>query len=292
VSARYLAALLCEHAGPGTEGAIVSAVAVQQRDFGEPLDDVIVDFKRHDGQVGRLSLQAKRSLTISSAATNDDFREIVHDSLKTLNKSNFREDIDRFGSATGSIAAGPFRVVTTLCELARASDTPEHFEARFAKGSANAEHRAVRNDIAALLSEQLGSACSPALLHRFLKHFIIVQFDYLHAGAIDSAEAIDLVRPALADSDNTQAPNLWSALYRVAREGAGRSQQFSRASLVNLLSRTFRLRGAPSLRDSLSKLMDLARTWVRDIDDDVRGTRLARSELALKLEPAGNRGNR
>jgi hypothetical protein len=82
VSARYLAALLCEHAGPGTEGAIVSAVAVQQRDFGEPLDDVIVDFKRHDGQVGRLSLQAKRSLTISSAATNDDFREIVHDSLK------------------------------------------------------------------------------------------------------------------------------------------------------------------------------------------------------------------
>src|SRR5258708_20779252 len=165
-------------------------------------------------------------------------------------KSDFREGIDRFGAATGPVAISTFRTLTTLCELARASDAPNDFGARFAVGgNANANQRATRGDIADLLSEQLGSACSSDLLHRFLEHFIIVQFDYLHEGATDSAEAINSVRPALTEADNAQAPNLWSALCCIAREGAGRSQQFSRASLVNLLSRTIRLRGASSLRN-------------------------------------------
>jgi hypothetical protein len=194
-----------------------------------------------------------------------------------LNEPDFRNGIDRFGGVTGTISPNAFRTMTTLCELAGASDTAEHFEARFSNGgNASAEQRTVRDNIATLLSEQLGSACPPDVLHRFLRHFLIVRFDYLHEGAIDSAEAINSVRSALADSENAQAPSLWSALCRVAREGAGRSQQFSRASLVNLLSRTVRLRGAPSLRDNLRKLSELATTWVRDIDDDVRGTRLNR----------------
>jgi len=51
-----------------------------------------------------------------------------------------------------------------------------------------------------------------------------------------------------------------------------------------LLSRTIRLRGASSLRNDLTKLTDLAQKWLLDIDDDVRGARLGRSELASKLE--------
>jgi hypothetical protein len=50
VAARYLAALLCENAAPGLQSVIVNAVVVQQRDFGEPLDDVIADFRRQDTQ--------------------------------------------------------------------------------------------------------------------------------------------------------------------------------------------------------------------------------------------------
>jgi hypothetical protein len=45
---------LCESAAPGTDGAIISAAALQQRDFGEPLDDVIVDFRRQVAQTARL----------------------------------------------------------------------------------------------------------------------------------------------------------------------------------------------------------------------------------------------
>ncbi|WP_200901967.1 hypothetical protein [Microvirga vignae] len=44
-AAFYLAALLAEDYAPGIDDRTVVRVAVQQRDFGEPLDDVIVDLR-------------------------------------------------------------------------------------------------------------------------------------------------------------------------------------------------------------------------------------------------------
>jgi len=44
VSAYFLSALLGEGYAPGVENRTVCRVALQQRNFGEPLDDVIVDF--------------------------------------------------------------------------------------------------------------------------------------------------------------------------------------------------------------------------------------------------------
>jgi hypothetical protein len=45
VAASYLAALLAEAYAPGIPDHIVARVAVQQRYFKQPLDDVIVDFE-------------------------------------------------------------------------------------------------------------------------------------------------------------------------------------------------------------------------------------------------------
>jgi hypothetical protein len=284
VAARYLAALLSEAGAPGGDG-IVIAVALQQRPFGEPLDDVIVDFRIVSGAQSRLSLQCKTSLTISSAVTNADFREVVRDSLKTLQKEHFRDNLDRYGAAVASIATDKFNALKTLCDIARADQTPAHFSARFAPGgNASQDSRQIRQAIADLLQEELGAEYSEALLFRFLKHFVLVRFDTLHAGGVDSAEAINAVRPALAASANAQAPALWASLCTLTREEAGRSAQFSRASLVTRLDRVIVLAGAPSLRADLDILGQFAAAWVRDIDDDVHGQRLARNELALALD--------
>ena len=98
VAAFYLAALLAEAYAPGIEDRIVCCVSVQQRDFGEPLDDVIVDFKDTTENEARLSLQIKRSLTVSNAESNNDFRDIIRDSWATFKKNNFRFGIDRYGT--------------------------------------------------------------------------------------------------------------------------------------------------------------------------------------------------
>lgn len=155
VAAFYLTALLAEDSARGIDDRTVGRVSVQQRDFGEPLDDVIVDFEDTAKNPARLSLQVKRSLTISAAKTNTDFRDIVRDSWKTLKKPDFRINTDRYGAAVGTISADKARALCTLCELARASITTEHFNARFVEeGNASQDIKTIKNDIVALLEKE------------------------------------------------------------------------------------------------------------------------------------------
>lgn len=101
VGALYLASLLAEGFAPGIDNRAVCHVAFQQRDFGEPLDDIIVDFSSATDELVRLSLQAKRSLVISQSKTNTDFRDVVRDGWLTLVKPDFRRQ--QAGSGPGLI---------------------------------------------------------------------------------------------------------------------------------------------------------------------------------------------
>jgi hypothetical protein len=130
----------------------VTRVALQQRDFGEPLDDIIVDFQWEAGEMARLSLQVKRSLTVSRAASNTDFREIIRDSWATLSKPEFRRLVDRYGAAVGEVDSDRARDLRTLCELARASPTSADFAARFAPGgNVSQAVREIRDDVVTLI---------------------------------------------------------------------------------------------------------------------------------------------
>src|SRR5664279_2658917 len=147
-AAFYLTALLAEAYAPGIDDRTVVRVSVQQRDFGEPLDDVIVDFEDAAKNPARLKLQVKRSLTISKAEANGDFRDIIRDSWTTLKKTDFRFGVDRYGAAVGTITPTKERALKTLCDWARESLTAAHFDARFADGgSASAEMKAVKDDL-------------------------------------------------------------------------------------------------------------------------------------------------
>jgi hypothetical protein len=77
VSAAFLSAPLAEGYAPGVLNATVSRVALQQRSFKEPLDDIIVDFRDLAGATARLGVQVKRALTIRAAKNNTDFREVI-----------------------------------------------------------------------------------------------------------------------------------------------------------------------------------------------------------------------
>lgn len=120
-AAFYLTELLAESYAPGIDDRSVVRVSVQQRAFGEPLDDVIVDFEDAAKNPARLSLQVKRSLTISGAKTNTDFRDIIRDSWATLRKPDFASTSTAMGQQlarsplpknehSGRFAIGPERV--------------------------------------------------------------------------------------------------------------------------------------------------------------------------------------
>lgn len=285
VAAFYLSALLAEAYAPGIDHRIVVCVSVQQRDYGEPLDDVIVDFEGVNSNCDRLSLQVKRALTVSQANTNTDFRSIIHDSWITLNKDGFRLNTDRYGAAVGTISPAKERALKTLCDWARASLTTDHFEARFEDGgSASIELTVVKDDVTALLEEAKGECCTQEEVYKFLSHFVLIQFDFLREGATAPSEAINRIRDCLAPSDVAQAPLVWARIVQLARSSAGKSGQFDRTRLVREISSIARLSGASSLRPDLDRLMNLAKSYTSSISDDIGGVRLDRSAIHESLK--------
>ena len=284
-AAFYLSALLAEAYAPGIEDRTVVGVSVQQRDFGEPLDDVIVDFEDSSRAPARLSLQVKRSLTISDAKTNKDFRDIIRDSWATLKKTDFRLNVDRYGAAVGTITPNKERALKTLCDWARESLTASDFDIRFADGGiASADFKVVKNAVVALMEEAKGAACTSEEVHRFLTHFVLIQFDFLREGATDPSTAVNLIRNSLAPNDAIKAPIVWSKVVQLARASAGKAGQFNRARLVCLLSPIARLRGSTSLRLDLDKLTELAKSYANFIPDDIGGTKLDRTALLEQLD--------
>ena len=278
--------LLAEAYAPGIDDRTVVRVSVQQRDFGEPLDDVIVDFEDAAKNAARLSLQVKRSLTISKAKTNTDFRDIIRDSWRTLKKPDFRIDIDRYGAAVGTITPAKERALKTLCDWARESLTADHFDVRFAQGgNASDDIKTVKDDVVALLEKEAkGTPCTREEVHQFLAHFVLIQFDFLREGATDPPDAINRIRDCLAPNDAAKAPLVWSRTVQLARASAGKSGQFDRARLVRMISPVAHLRGATSLRPDLDKLTVLAKSYASFIPDDVGGTNLDRASLLENLD--------
>lgn len=280
VAAFYMVALLGEDTAPALNNRIVSRVALQQTAFGEPLDDIIVDAYSNNEELGRLSLQVKRSLTISNATSNTDFREIVKNSWATLLKEEFRENIDRYGAAVGTISEASWRDLYNVCEFARASLTYQSFFQRFSDdGNAGANHLRIVEVFRALLNEYAGQAITDYDLYRFLKHFVLIKFDFLHEEATDPVEAITQLRHTLAISEQSRASALWVRLVTFAREGAGRSEEFNRLTLLAKLAGEYRFSGASSMKADLDQLTQLTQLWIEDITSEIDDFHVMRHNL-------------
>ena len=279
VTARYLAAMVAGTTAAALGARVVQRVAQQQSDFGEPLDDVIVDATSlADGTVMRLSLQVKRSLTISDAETNRDFREVIQRSWQTLQKSDFRERLDLVGAVTGSVAEGTSRAFATVCGWARASDTTAVFMKRLVGGKdASATHRALAETVRSVAQDTV-VPLSDDQLYRLLSHLVLIRFDFLHAGSTHDAEAVVSLQLALVPGQVVRAGDLWDLLRQFARDGAGRSAVHTRASLVRALA-GWRFTGAPAFAGDMQTLRDSTRHWLDQQSHDIGGTHLSRQVL-------------
>ncbi len=284
VAARYLVALLTEGSAPGLNHRIVKRVALQQRSAGEPLDDVIVD-ANGVGDQSRLSLQVKRQLTISSAATNTDFREVVVNSWATLQKPGFRENVDRFGAATGTVSAERLRELRRVCELARNSTDAASFFARGGEhGNAGADFNTNIGVFRAILADN-GIGASNEDLHRLLKHLVLIQFDFLSEDATHTSDAVEKLR-AFVPSQSARAPDLWQQLLGMARDGAGKAAEYDRVTLVSRLGAQYRLAPAPSLRADLEILERFSADGIASIFTDIAGSRIDRPRLREEVRLA------
>jgi len=283
VVAYFLGALLCGTTAAGLGGRIPQRIAQQQADFGEPLDDVVVDAASPDGESQmRLSLQVKRSLTISKS--NGDFREVVLRSLETLKNPSFRSGLDRVGAVVDTVSDNSYRRFVAICEIARSSIEASVFFERFtSNGNASAKHSEIVDAVRSIASDAVTGAISDEQLFQLWRHLVIIQFDALHEGSTREAEVIASLQLALVSSEVCRGQELWRQLRQLAREGAGRNAVFSRSSLLRQLGSGFRFAGVPSLAGDMLALREATNLWLAQQSSTIGGQHVKRETLGERL---------
>lgn len=287
VTTRYLAALLLGSGAPGLSERRVVRVALEQRDAGEPLDDIVADGEAPDGSVARVSIQVKREITISAAITNKDFRDIIRDSWATIDKPDFRKGVDSVGAAVGpSTAVGKWRDLVALAECAAASDAPADFAVRFGlKGSASKEHRAILTDLQKI-TKDLGRPAAVEDMHTLLRHFVLIRFDALHSGSTDDPATMALLEQALAPGQSGQAAALAERLRGLARRGAGTARSWGRGGLRLEVAPWFRLATDRWLTADIDRLMTEVQLAAASISDRIGEATLGRPAIRGKVAKA------
>ena len=248
VVAYYLSSLLRRERAAGQTG-FVTSVAVQQQGHGNPMDDLVVGFD-DVGTKRVLSLQIKRSVTISGAASNDEFRGIITAAVKTQALESFTKDADVCGIVVEHVAADAFRNLTRLIEWAKASTAGADFETRFLPtGTAAADERNLRSGLLPVIG-----ATDADKEISFYQHFVALHLYGLEEGGVLRMEVVNRLQELIAVNEDGQDVLLFDRLCRIAREGSGKATKWTRASLLAQLRGAVRLKVIPYLGADINRL--------------------------------------
>ena len=277
VVAYYLAALLRQERAAGQEG-IVTRVAVQQKGQGHPMDDVIVEFNHGDAR-RRLSLQVKRSITISAAASNTDFREIMAGAVATRTTPDFQPDLDVYGFAVEHVSADRFRNFERLIEWDKSSPTGEDFVRRFIEGgAAGTVERRLRDALSTLIEAE-----SPEDEAAFYRQFAALKLDSLMDGGALRTEIVNRLQELVVSDEDDQGLLLFDRLCRIAREGAGTARIWTRQKLLSQLRGTVRLKVIPNYQADVDRLQIFSSAGMTDVSEKIAGYRVERPTLEKKI---------
>ena len=273
VVAYYLAALLREERAAGQEGTVTS-VAVQQAGHGHPMDDVIVEF-RHDDSRRRLSLQVKRTITISAAASNIDFREIIVGAVATRTTPDFQPDLDVYGFVAENVATHRFRTLNRLIDWAKSSPTGEDFVRRFTDGgAAAAAERRLRDELASIIE-----ATSLDDEANFYRQFSALKVEGFMVGGAFRTEVVNRLQELLSSDEDGQDVLFFDRLCRIARDGAGTACIWTRHTLLSQLWGNVRLKVTSNYQDDVDLLQSFSSAGMADVSEEIEGFRVERPTL-------------
>jgi hypothetical protein len=213
VVAYYLSSLVRRERAAGQKTGFVTSVAVQRQGHGNPMDDLVIEFD--DLSTKRvLSLQIKRSLTISGAASNEEFGGIIAAAVKTQALGSFTKGADVCGFIVEHVTDDTFRNLTRLIDWAKASPTGADFDARFLPtGTAAADERHLRSGLLPVI----GAANADEEVS-FYQHFIALRLYGLEEGDVLRTEVINRLQEIIAVNEDGQNVLLFDRLCRIARK--------------------------------------------------------------------------
>lgn len=283
VVATYLTSLLTQGGVRGLKGYTATSVSVQRSALGYPLDDLIVEGMSHRGEAAKLSLQVKSSLTISSAATNADFRQVVSESMRTLERQDFRVGYDRVGGACKDVSSKSFREAVKTCEWARSSvDSSDFFDRLNIEDFASDKQRVFVKSIRKILVDE-GFDSSDEKVFELLRHFVLMRFDVRTEGAADDDLCVERLRFVLTPESSSDASKLWQYLLAFARDLSGRAGSQDRKLLLENLCSDFKFESNCSFQRDFGKIQTESLRVLRDIQTEILGVNIPRQSLQDKV---------
>jgi hypothetical protein len=280
----YLAALLGQQVCRGLPNRIVVRVASQQGPSGEPMDDIIVEAEGLDKRRAKLSLQVKQTLTISSADSNTDFRQIIQRAHATLKKDSFQANHDQVGAITGSLSKDPKKAFEDICAWAKSQDSVETFLKKFLPGVSNETHRTILEQVRTILKESISDEMLDVQVYQLFRHFVLMEFDLLHDGSRDESNTVTHLSRCLHPTQANRSGSLWTTLRVIARTAAGHGAVLDRSTLVAELHGSFRLAGASSLQRNLERLEEETQAGLKDITFTIAGTGVPRPKVISDIK--------
>ena len=276
VVAYYLGQLLRFERAYGQQG-LVTSVAIQQKQK-NPMDDLVVGFD-DSGVTRTLGLQIKRSITISGAESNEEFRGIISAAVATQRSASFKKNIDKCGFIVEQVTPSTLRSLKRLIDWAQASPTSSEFESRFSnEGNAAKDERELRESLLPLLETS-----GPEDEVSFYRHFEATQMGGLDENGAWRAEVINRLQELIVSSNDGLDILLFDRLCRIAREGSGTATTWTRESLLPHLRNVVTLRVIPYIKSDLDVLSAYSSECLNDVGETIDDFHVERAELQLKL---------
>ena len=270
VAAYYLSSLLRCEGAQGQEG-IVTSVAVQQKNYGHPMDDLVVEFDDEDKK-RVLGLQVKTSLTVGD---NKDFREIVASALETQSLETFAKDVDKCGFIAEYISVKSLRNLKNLIGW-----SPDSGKFEVAIDTAGEEHKKLRDKLRPIINPaDIGAEAN------FYRHFVALNLteDFM------KSELVNRLQELVILNEYGQGPLLFDRLYQIARKGAKKGKIWTRGTLLEELRGVVKLKAIPYFEADIKRFEQHSASALDDVSDKVGGFHVERDELQSKIEEQLNK---
>jgi len=217
VGTTFLVSLIVMEIPRGLDQGITQKVKFQTRYEGNYLDDIEVISSDHTHEY-RLYLQVKQK--ISFTKQDLEFQRVLGDCWNDYSNESFNKNIDRIGIALqrfSSVKASA--AIYNLLTVAKTSaDVQEFIKKIQTKGMFSTDVKKYFLLFQDMISLSKDSKVSNQYIWEFLKHLVVLEYDFDNPGSRDSVYSYNSLLKVLAVRDPLKAKSLFDSLYRIVGE--------------------------------------------------------------------------
>lgn len=210
VATSYVVSLLRMGSARGLEKGVVHSVNLQQRNRGNPVDDINIVTK-DDGDERTLYLQAKHTLRFTD---NKNFNEVLSDCWAQFCKATFERRNDQVGIVI-SERSNIQKVRVHLQDLLRWAKTSADEKTFYQKVQSFRNKMDLLQLFEGSLNGIAGKKPPQSEIWMFLKSLAVIPFDFDDTGSRDSCDIQNRILSLLKDRKPDDARLIFSALYEL-----------------------------------------------------------------------------